>query len=115
MPIATSTAALIAAGLGAGTTAYGINKQSKDQRGADATNRAAIEKADQGAWNNYLLQRGLNTGGTAPTGVIPVGAAPVNAKLPLWMNVTTRAPALPQSRWVKKGTAPTAPSVRLAT
>lgn len=74
---------------GIGTNLYGANKQAKTQARTDDQNRAAIEKADQSAWNNYLLQRGLY-GGNAPTGTIPgmqPGAA-VNARLPLWATMS---------------------------
>ena len=74
--------------LGAGASIYGANKQSKSQGETNAANRAAIEQADRGAWNTYLMQRGLY-GGNAPTGTIP-GMQPggaVNTRLPLWANI----------------------------
>lgn len=91
--------ALAVGGVGVATNLYGANKQSKSQAATDASNRAAIEQADQSAWNQYLMQRGLYAG-NAPTGTIPgmqPGAA-VNTKLPLWAKMpakTTRG-----FRWV---------------
>jgi hypothetical protein len=73
--------------LGAGTSIYGANKQKQAQQDANNANQASIADADQSAWNAYLMQRGLNAGGTAPFGVIPQNAQAVNQKLPLWANV----------------------------
>lgn len=94
MPVATGTAALIAAGIGAGASIYGANKQSKDQKSADATNRAAIEKQNQDAWQGYLLQRGISAPGT-PTGVLPANGTPTNTRLPLWANMSFTEPGQP--------------------
>lgn len=82
--------------LGTGAALIGANKQSKDQAGSDAANRAAIAKSDQNAWINYLIQRGLYAPGAA-TGTIP-GAQPgsaQNTKLPLWAQMSFTQPASP--------------------
>lgn len=96
------------AALGAGTALYGANKQAKTQAASDASNRAAIEQADRGAWNTYLMQRGVY-GANAPTGTIP-GMQPggaVNTRLPLWATVNMQSNPGPL-RVVRRGsTAPT--------
>lgn len=84
--------------LGAGTTLYGANKQAKAISSANASNQEAVDKQNQSDWNNYLLQRGIYTGGSATTGSIPTNATAVNTRMPLWasVNVATNKP-----RWQK--------------
>lgn len=118
MSVAVSTAVIGAGALGAGAAIYGANKQSKDNQKAIDANTASVNKADNSAWNNYLLTRGLYTGGGAPTGTIP-GMAPggaVNTKLPFWANASAPAPSTNPllnnstpgagSTWVKKAPGP---------
>ena len=108
---------LIASAIGAGTSLYGANKQSKDQARANAENTAAIKEADQSAWQNYLMQRGIYAG-NAPTGTIPgmqPGAA-VNTKLPLWATVKMQPQATPGAtggglRVVRRGTGTQQPAL----
>lgn len=96
-----ATVAAVAAVAGVASSVYGMSQQGKAQDAANAANQASVAQSNQSAWNNYLLQRGLNTGGSAATGSIPTNSAVVNAKLPLWANVTSsNGPA----RWVKAGT-----------
>lgn len=88
-----SQLASVAQGVGgAAASIYGTNKQSADNSAANATNAAAVAAKNQSEWNNYLMQLGLNTGGTAATGVIPSNATAVNRKLPLWFNVNVPPP-----------------------
>jgi hypothetical protein len=94
MPIATGTAALIAGGLGAGASLYGANKQSKNQKATDASNRAAIQESDLNSWRGYLMQRGLNPSGVTTFGQIPTNAQAVNTRLPLYATVSRPATSL---------------------
>lgn len=91
--------------VGAGTTIYGANKQSKDNKAAQAQNAELQDKQNAAAWANYLMQRGLNPNG-AVTGQIPTSGQAINTKLPLWASANFAAPGA-KSRWVKKGTLPT--------
>lgn len=78
-----------AAVIGAGVSLYGINQQANENASAQAANQAAQATQNQESWNNYLMERGLNANGSAPTGVIPTtGTTAVNTKLPLWANVS---------------------------
>lgn len=90
--------------LGAGTSLYGANKQSKDNRAAQAENARLQEQQNAAAWANYLMQRGLNPNG-ATTGQIPQNAQAINTRLPLWASANFAKPGAPR-RWVKKGTLP---------
>lgn len=85
--IGAGTVALGAGLAGAGLNLIGANKQAQSVKDTNATNQAAVDKANNQEWNNYLLQRGINTGGTAAYGSIPTNAAPVNTRLPLWANI----------------------------
>lgn len=99
---------------GLGVSAVGISQQNKANNAANATNQEAIAKADQSAWNSYLMGRGIYGGNAAP-GVIPTNAQAVNSKLPLWANVTRTPAGGGTARWVKKGTIPTPATSTLAT
>lgn len=91
-----AAAAVFVGAAGVGTALYGANKQAQAIKDTNAANSASVAAADKSNWNNYLLQRGLNTNGTAATGMIPSGAAPVNTKLPLWANINL-PPAMAQA------------------
>jgi hypothetical protein len=69
---------------GLGASLYGANKQSKDQKASDASNRAAVQESDLNSWRGYLMQRGLNPSGVTTFGQIPANAPAVNTRLPLW-------------------------------
>lgn len=99
-----------AAAVGAGTSLYGANKQAQSVSDTNAANQAAIAASNQTNWNNYLLQRGLNTGGATPTGQIPTSATAANTRLPLWANfgVQSQPGALTV---VRKGTPAPAPQL----
>ncbi len=89
------TGGTLAAGAGlagAGLNLVGQNQQKKAIEGTNAANQRAIDQANQREWNNYLLQRGINTGGTAMPGEIPTNAPAVNTKLPLWAAFPTASP-----------------------
>ncbi len=75
------------AAVGAGVSLYGANKQGQIAKDTNAANQANIDRSNNQEWNNYLLQRGVNTGGTAPYGTIPTNAPAVNTRLPLWANI----------------------------
>lgn len=107
-------AAVVVAGVaGAGASVYGANKQSDAQSAANAANTAAVASQNQEQWNNYLLERGVN-GNNAPTGTIPTNAQPVNAKLPLWANISASNGVPQGGRWVKAGTPTPATGFTLA-
>lgn len=97
--------------LGTGTALYGQSQQRKAQNQANDQNRAAIEQADRGAWNNYLMQRGIY-GADAPTGTIPgmTPGAAVNTRLPLWATVRSQPNPGPL-RVVRRGTAAPPPQL----
>ena len=103
----------VAVGIGgAGLIAnlYGANKQSKDNKAANAENKALQDEQNRMAWANYLMTRGLNPSGAAP-GVIPQNAQRVNTRLPLWANVQrTQAPAGFRIRGTGARLAPGAPA-----
>ena len=84
--------------VGAGVSLYGANKQSQAQKDANAANQASVGKADQSAWVNYLLQRGLAVDPNTPTGSIPSNARAVNQRLPLWANMSSFGNAAQQSK-----------------
>ncbi len=89
------TGGTLAAGAGlagAGLNLIGQNQQKKAIQGATDANQRAIDDANKREWNNYLLQRGINTGGTAMPGEIPTNAPAVNTKLPLWAAFPTAQP-----------------------
>lgn len=88
--------------LGAGTALYGANRQSKDQAKANAENKLAVEQADLRAWQNYLMQRGLNPQGVTQFGQIPTNAAAVNTRLPLWATVQQTTPVGPPTTAKRK-------------
>lgn len=81
--------------IGAGTSLYGANKQAKSQAATNAANQASVEKADQAAWVNYLLQRGLAVDPNTPTGSVPTTGRAVNTKLPLWMDLSIQGRPAP--------------------
>lgn len=89
--------------IGAGASLIGAGQQADANASAQAANQAAQAEQNRSAWANYLMTRGLYTGGSAPTGVIPTsGVTAVNSRLPLWANVNiSGAP----KKWVKAGTA----------
>jgi hypothetical protein len=82
-------ALLTPAGMAAtATVAGGLiqgNATKKAQQSANATNTQLADDKNVFDWNSYLLQRGINAGGTARPGEIPAGAAAVNTSLPLWL------------------------------
>lgn len=78
-------AAIGGAGLISGI--IGSNKQSKDNRAAQAQNAALQDQQNRAMWANYLMTRGLSPNGAAP-GQIPQGAAAINTRLPLYANVS---------------------------
>ena len=92
--------------LGAGASLYGANKQAGASKDAANQNAALQDKQNQAAWANYLMTRGLNPNG-AVTGQLPTNPQAINTRLPLWATANFAAPGT-KSRWVKKGTVPTA-------
>jgi len=78
----------------AGTSLYGANKQSKDNKAAQAQNAALQGEQNQSAWASYLMSRGVNPAG-AQTGQLPTNPQAINAKLPLWASVK-RSPQVAQ-------------------
>ncbi len=94
--------------IGAGAAAYGANKQAQSVKDTNAANQSSVAAANANDWNNYLLQRGVNAGGTAAPGQIPSNAVPTNTRLPLWMNVQQNAPSATAPLFIKKGAAPSA-------
>ncbi len=97
---------------GVGLNLVGQNQQKKAIEGTTAANQRAIDDANKREWNNYLLQRGLNTGGTAMPGEIPTNAPAVNTKLPLWAAFPTAAPGGSFGRGFRGLTAPSATAVQ---
>ncbi len=71
---------------GVAASAYGANKQSKDNKAAQSQNVASQDEQNRLAWANYLMTRGLDPSG-AQTGVIPTSGRTVNTRLPLYANV----------------------------
>jgi len=108
MPIC-AAGILATAGL-AGTelTASGASDQAAASAAANQQNAANVAAANQQAWAEYLLQRGIYAPNAA-SGTIPSGAQAVNSKLPLYANVDINYPAA-TSAWAKAGSAPTAPA-----
>ena len=74
--------------LGAGTTLYGANKQSKAIDSANAANLAATEATNKQNYEMWLRSRGVGANGQ-----------PVNYVMPEWLTVNTTAPR----RLMKKG------------
>lgn len=89
--------------LGAGTSLYGANKQSKANQSAQDQNAALQREQNAAAWANYLMSRGVNPAG-ATTGQIPTNPQAINAKLPLWASARFAQPSA-QKTWRKKGAA----------
>lgn len=85
---------------GVATSAYGANKQSKDNKAAAATNAGLQEDQNRSAWASYLMSRGVNPQG-AQTGEIPTNPQAINARLPLWANASF---STGPKKWRKKGT-----------
>jgi hypothetical protein len=81
-------AMLAASAIGAGATAYGANKQSKDNAAAQDENRKATDENNRLAWVNYLMSRGINPTGVTAAGQLPSSGSPINSRLPLWAIVT---------------------------
>lgn len=99
-------AAVAAAAVGAGAAMYGANKQSKDNKAAQAQNAGLQEQQNAQAWANYLMTRGVNPAG-AGTGQIPTNPQAINARLPLWATANFAKPGA-QKTWRKKGSTPAA-------
>lgn len=91
---------------GVATSMYGANKQSKDNKAAQAQNAALQEQQNAQAWANYLMTRGVNPNGAA-TGQIPTNPQAINSRLPLWATANFAKPGA-QKTWRKKGSTPTA-------
>jgi hypothetical protein len=92
------------AGIAAG--AYGANKQSKDNKAAQATNAGLQEQQNAQAWANYLMTRGVNPAGAA-TGQLPSNPQAINSRLPLWATANFAKPGAAKT-WRKKGSTPAA-------
>ncbi len=84
---------------GVAVSAYGANKQSKDNKAAIASNATLQDEQNRSAWASYLMSRGVNPAG-AQTGQIPANPQAINAKLPLWANASF---ASGPKVWRKKG------------
>lgn len=76
--------------LGAGTSLYGANKQSKDNKAAADQNARLQREQNNASWANWLMTRGV-----APTSGVEAGVMPtagnfnaVNTRLPLWATMT---------------------------
>lgn len=67
--------------------AVSANGAKKSQQQANATNERLADEKNAFDWNSYLLQRGINAGGTAQPGEIPVGGTAVNTSLPIWATI----------------------------
>ena len=91
---------------GVAASAYGANKQSKDNKAAQNQNVASQEEQNRLAWANYLMTHGLNPA-NAQTGVLPANGQAINSRLPLWATANFARPGA-QKTWRKKGTTPTA-------
>lgn len=85
-------AGLIGAGVSAGAAIYGANKQSKDNKAANAQNAESQAEQNRIAWANYLMTRGVNPAGAA-TGQLPSNPQAINSRLPLWANVQRQGTA----------------------
>lgn len=83
----TGSIGAVAAAGGLASDVVGGVQQSKAVSNANTQNQANVTNANNQAWTSYLMQRGLNPGGTVPYGTIPTNAAAVNTKLPLWATV----------------------------
>lgn len=77
-------AAAIPAVAGLFTSIYGAKKQSDAAEDAQRANQQAVSDQNRAIWNNYLMTRGFDPGGTAEVGQVPSGARAVNTRLPLW-------------------------------
>lgn len=91
---------------GAAASVYGANKQSKDNKAAQAQNASLQEQQNASAWANYLMTRGVNPAG-AQTGQIPTNPQAINSRLPLWATANFAKPGAKKT-WRKKGSTPTA-------
>lgn len=98
--------------ISAGVSAYGANKQSKDNAHAQDVNSALQQQQNDAAWTNWLLTRGIasTSGAPIPSGTFPAAGTTraVNTRLPLWANINlpSALPAAPAARvpfLVKKG------------
>jgi hypothetical protein len=86
-------------GAGAVATVYGANKQSQDNKAAQAQNAQLQTQQNNSAWTNYLMTRGM-----APTSPISAGVIPtegqyraVNTRLPLWATVSKGSYGMPKT------------------
>ncbi len=93
--------AWVAVGVSALGLAANVAGQNKQQSASDAAtaqnatnvadtnaqNAANVKAQNDQAWTNYLLQRGLSTGGVVPAGTMPSSGQAVNTRLPLWATV----------------------------
>jgi hypothetical protein len=77
--------AVAVAGSAVAGSAISANATKKAQQQANATNQQLADDKNAFDWNSYLLQRGINAGGTARPGEIPASATAVNTSLPLWL------------------------------
>lgn len=98
---------------GLATSLFGANKQAKAQAAANAANLQAVretnaantanaEKANQLAWAQWLMARGVNPGSNVTPGVIPTGTGAVNTRMPAW--ATVRRAVTPGARPVARPT-----------
>src|SRR5262245_9376544 len=63
------------------------NATKKAQQAANSENARLADEKNAFDWNAFLLQKGLNAGGTARPGEIPDDAEAVNTFLPMWASV----------------------------
>lgn len=95
--------------IGAGASAYGANKQSKDNAHAQDQNLSAQASQNNAAWANWLMSRGIAPTTPVDAGVMPGSGAyqSVNTRLPLWANVNVSAPSATGGWLRRKDAAPT--------